>query len=348
MNSIGLQSEIREKRYRNVYLFIATDEHIANSYIDLLISRLVGENLAELNLNKFTDKGTNIDQVVEILSTLPIMADRRVVLIKNEDAVKKESNVNKLLSYLKNPLDTSTLIIYVKEMDKRKALYKRVNELHGVVECSRLRYYELKDYLLKKLKEKNLSMSKDTLEYFIEASDYLTRDSQIDLGYFANELDKLAMHQKENKKVSIETIKKVCSFNVHDDIFKLCDCLNISDLANAYKQLYRLEYNKVPFPVIFGAVARHLRQIAIVQTAYSNNRTEEQIAKDFPIHPFVIKKIIGLGNKFRTEDALSSIRLLANLDYSIKMGCIDEKYALHLLITQICEKSFSLLEVGDD
>jgi DNA polymerase-3 subunit delta len=209
MDSKLLNRELAQNILTTVYLFVAEDEYIAQSYLQLIKERFI-VSFPELNITEFEDKNIRASDVLAACTMLPIMAEKRLVVVK-EQTFKNKETAEGLVKYMQHPSPNTVLILYCGQVDKRTSVYKTAQKTGKIVEFSKLNHSELLQWIRTDVAKNKTEIDADAVEYLIKQSGYLNRESKIDLGYCRNELDKLILYDPKAKKISLETVQKVVS-----------------------------------------------------------------------------------------------------------------------------------------
>lgn len=335
MNYRQLQRELNNNIISRAYLFIAKDAYIADSYVKLMKERVVSGELAQLNINVFSDKKVLPGDVKNALLSLPVMSKRRLVVIKEDDVPSDAKLSEMLYEYLSESCESTVLIVYTKQCDKRSKLYKAFEATAKTVQFDKLNDKELYEWIENAFHKKNMKIAKQAVEYLIDALDYNGRDSVADLGYFANETEKLAAYDPSAKEITLEQAKKVVSPNITKDIFKYTESVMLGDAAGALVRMEELIDCKVPVQVIFHSLNKTLRQNALFKYMASNGMREGEIAKQTGAHPYAVKLSLtkySLG----TDESLRAIKAINEADVNIKSGLIESYSAIVLLTERVC------------
>lgn len=336
MDYIELNKNIKNKQFKNIYLFNVSENYIAKKMFDSLKKNLLKEEFETFNFSVFDDKKIDINKIIEICETLPMLDNNRLVLIKS-DSIKNKDIAKKFSDYITNIPSNTVVVIWNKgALDKRTALYKTINKHGEIVDFEKFQSHALEIWLRKKLKKNNIILSSDCIGYFIEASGYLVDDSKVDLGYFVGEIKKLKSINKE--KFDINDIKKIISVNIQDEIFKLNDALRDKNSDYAFKLLYSLKYNDVKFMQILGAVTRNFENMYICKHYMKKGKTEKDIVKDYSLHPYAVKMANISSKKYSLKEIHVFLDLCLDLDYKIKIGEISDVDAGVILVERISNR----------
>ncbi|NLW70405.1 MAG: DNA polymerase III subunit delta [Eubacteriaceae bacterium] len=332
-----LRAELKANVISSAYLFLAEDRYIAMSFVKLLRERIASGEFASFNQSIFEEKKTDAPLLESALYALPVMSERRFVLIKcdtlgalsqNEGAVKVINN------FIKSGCATTTLIILTSKADKRLSLYKTFASSAKIVEFAKLTERELYAWVNNTFGAKGFKASDKAVSKLIAYADYNGRDSQIDLGYVKNEIDKLCSYANGGE-ISEEMVEKICAMNLNGDIFKYTDSILAGDEKQALEALYNLTCNKMPAAVIMYNLSKVLANNALWTAGIEKGMTREDLAKKYGANPYIVKMTLK-KSKMKPLNTLKAISLMNRSDMAVKGGKLKEDSALIILSKKLC------------
>jgi len=117
-----------------VYVLRGTDDYLRRRYRGDLIGRLLAPDQRDLALYD-TTADAELSDVLDELRTAPLLAQRRVVVIRDADPFVKRYR-KQLEAYLESPSGSGSLILIVSSWQSTTRLAKRVAEIGEVLDCS--------------------------------------------------------------------------------------------------------------------------------------------------------------------------------------------------------------------
>ena len=152
-----------------------------------------------------------------------------------------------------------------------------------------------------------------------------------DLWSMNNEIEKLASY-KNLRNISSEDVDKLVKTRIETDIFKTIDAIAARDKKKALFLLRQhLKSGDAPF-YLFSMINFQFRNLLAVKDLLERNVSPFS-AKN--IHPFVIRKSMGLCSKFSFPELKKIYQQLSEIDFKIKVGRLDAETALDILVTAI-------------
>lgn len=232
---------IKKGNFANVYLLIGDEPYYLDCIVDALEANVVEESDRDFNVHSFYGQEIDIPTVIATAQQFPVMADRRLVMVKESQALTNaKSELNGLAEYLKRPCKTSVLVIVYKgeKLDANSALMKAAAATDTVVVKSpKLRDYELavpvKDYC----NSKRISIDEKSVNMLCEYCG-------ADLSKLFGEIDKLIVAAgKGNLRITSELIEKNIGVSKEFNNFELSDALSNKNYDKTLRIIHYFKSN---------------------------------------------------------------------------------------------------------
>jgi len=320
------------KTIKHVYLLSGAESYYIDRGTEDILSRLFKNNedrndgLIKLDC----DKKIDINEIIATIETAPFFADKNVVLVKNTNLFKakasnsddenksnkKDPTMDRLIDTLSNMLDTNYVIFTTKDTaDKRKKIYKTVSKVGVILEAEQLRPWQIDNWLNFTLKSLKKNMNPEARNYFIEIISMLP---EISLNYLNNELEKIALYvtgttiTKKDLQLMMAEPPEVSSFALIDAVSE----------KNLKKAMYLLtaqinERKEVP---LMALLVRHIRLLMRAKFYMRHGVRGKALAAPLSLNPYIAQKTGEAANKFSDEVLEEVFLMLADADYSFKMG----------------------------
>ncbi len=169
------------------YYFLGAENVLKEQGTAALLERALDPTLRDFNLDVRSAQQLEPEDVLPLCTTLPMMADRRVVVVRDVEAWKRKTRGKKaVLDYLRKPIP-ETLLVLVQGAaaeardDKPDA---DLAELAYTVDCAELSLEEAGAWLAREAKAMGVEFGRG-------AAEHLLRTVGADLGALRSELQKL-------------------------------------------------------------------------------------------------------------------------------------------------------------
>lgn len=334
MSYVNVLKELNNGKLSVLYLLYGPETYLIEDILQRIISQAVSPEEQEFNLSRFDMNEHPVEQAVEEAYTFPFMGGRRVVLLKDAyffSAQKKQEKVEhdlkKLADYIENPAPESTVVIHAPydKLDERKKLVKAVRKSGTVMEGKPLEERELRQWIQNRGDEYHVRFEG-------QAQERLMMLTGADLMVMASEIKKLAIHAGEGGNVKPDDVDALVARSLEQDIFSLVDGVVKADVAKAlsiYKDL--LKQKEAPLKIM-ALMVRQFRILYQVKQMAQKGYGEKMIASQLKLHPYVVKLAGRQVKGFHDMELLKVIDELAELDYRIKTGQINDQLGVELFL----------------
>ena len=177
--------DVRAGRVAPVYYLMGEEDYYINELGEFLTNTLLKPEERDFNLDIVYGADTTIAQVVELAQAYPMMADRRVVVVREAQALR---SLDALEDYIKQPNPTTVLVFCHKhgKLDGRKGVFKSLQRVGVVYESKRVYDRQLPPFITRYLKRRGLGIDQQAVQM-------LASHVGADLCRLAGEMDKLVL-----------------------------------------------------------------------------------------------------------------------------------------------------------
>ena len=106
----ALRAAIKDRAFAPVYYFHGDDDYLKDEELRRLIDAAVDPATRDFNFETLRGAEVDAETLGSIVGTPPMMAERRVVVIRDVDALKKDARAM-LDKYLKSPAPDLVLVL---------------------------------------------------------------------------------------------------------------------------------------------------------------------------------------------------------------------------------------------
>ncbi|WP_409341386.1 DNA polymerase III subunit delta [Paenibacillus sp. MBLB4367] len=311
--------------------------YLMNRWIAALIEKNVEEEHRELAVSKYDLAETPLDVVLEDAETLPFFVPRKVIVASRahfftgaKESGKIEHRVERLLEYVKAPVEHSILVFTVEadKLDERKKLVKTFKELGAVQPFSALSSDELNRWAARHAEELGFSFGTG-------AAEMLALYTGGQLQAMASEMEKLSLYAGKGGKVTEAMVDELVARSTEQNVFLLIEEIVQRRIEKAFAIMYELLKQREEPIKIAVLMARQFRLIWQVKELERQGYSQQQIAGHLGSHPFPIKLAAEQGRKYDNERLQRIMTQLAELDYNIKSGRIEKVLGLEMFILHV-------------
>ncbi len=316
-----LNSDLKEKNFKRVYLLYGEETFLVNSYKRRFREAIAGDDT--MNYNCFEGKGTDIRELISLADTMPFFADRRLIVVDGSGFFK--GSCDELADYIPDIPETTTIVFCESEVDKRSRLYKKVSETGHIVEFKRQDHDQLANWAAGLLARDGKRITRSVMDYFLSR----TGD---DMENIRSEIDKLVSYTEGREVVTKEDIDTIGTPHITSRVFDMVSAIVDGKTAGAL-ELYQdlLTLKEPPMRILF-LIARQFNQILQVKDLLEAGNGKALIASKLKVSPYVAGKLIDEARNFTRDQIMSYVTLCVQLEEDVKTGHLDDELAVELLI----------------
>ncbi len=303
-----------------VYYIYGDDAFLRQKAVEMIEARAV--KFRDLNVIRFDDENTDINNIVIACRALPMMDEHRVVVCKDL-SVKKQEEIKPLVDYTKSPTSTTILIV----VDSAGAgVYKKFIENATSVDCSKLDVNLLGRLVLNELTHYACKINSDALSTLIEYCN-------LDYTRINNEIIKLASLVGSGGTITLDDVVKNVSREIDYDIFELSNAVSRRDGRTAVAIVKNLlEKKESPQKLLMLIQSNFRRMFYAINTKESTT----EIANKLGVKEYAVRKSKEQATKFAPARLKKILDLGASLDYQIKAGQMTDENAILYFVANIC------------
>lgn len=330
MDYFQLKKDIENNNIENVYIFTGSENFLKNSAIDIMIEKYVPLEVRELNIS-YINEETSVKDIIDMYETLPFLADKRLLIIKDINYIKDdEENIKKFAEKLKSGNDLCLMLIIADGIPKQ---YQSVSKVSTSVTFVTLNETLLVKWLIELAKKDDVTLKKENAELII-------RYCLSDMTVLKNELDKLIMYVKDkNSIIEKEYIDLITTKSVQYNVFKMLDYFEQGNFKNAYEMLNEVNSSYGQSSAILGAIAARYRNIYYVKSMQEKGYRGDSIKNELGMNQYAFQAAVNSAKNISKSKINRVFELLSKADYDVKSGALKEEDALeNLFINLFLEK----------
>lgn len=329
--------QLEKKQFASLYLLYGTESYVINETKQKIVTNVLTGEEMDFNLSVYDMEETPIEQALEDAETFPFFGEKKLVILHNpifltseKSKEKVEHNLKKLETYILEPAPYTILVFAgdYEKLDERKKITKLLKKHAEVVEGKKLNEKELVVWVQQQAADRQVKMDQS-------AVDLLVNLVGPDLTRLHSELEKIFLYVEPEKEVHIETIEKLASRSLEQNIFDLIDKVVQRKMDQAFRIYYDLrKQNEEPIKIL-ALIASQFRLIYQVKELVKRGYGQTQIASTLKVHPFRIKLAAGQARSFSEAELAEIIKLLSQTDLKLKTGGAGREVALELFLLQL-------------
>ncbi len=331
--------ELKAGHTAPLYLLYGAESYFVRSAVDKIIRQTVQPGFEGFNLQRFDGAKADWSEIEDACQSLPVMAERKCVCVKDFDADKlPKDDLERLMALLSDPAENTVLVLYITgfPVDPKKTKWKKLIDAAAkkgaVCEFPFKDRTTLRRALCERAAKSHVSMDTFTAGALVD------RCSQ-DYSILQNELDKLIAYVSggENPTFTIteQDIDECCIRSIDASAFDLAKSVLSGNFDRAYTLLDELFFLRQEAIAILGALSMAFSDLYRARCAVSAGVSQEKTAADFK---YPKNRLFAVRNAFRDVRRYSAAHLrkcvaaLYEADRKLKSSHLDDRLVLEQML----------------
>ncbi len=306
-------ADLKNKIYKPIYFLMGAESFYIDQITDYISNNVLAESEKAFNQTIVYGRDVEVKDIDNLARRYPMMASNQVVIVKEAQVVK---NIDKLVYYAGNPLNSTILVINYKykSLAKNKKLYKEINKTGLIFESKKLYDNQVPAWINKYLNNKLF-----TIDPIASAllNDYLGTD----LSKIVNELDKLIINLPANSKITTKHIEENIGISKDYNNFELQNAIAKKDILKANRIINHFGKNQKENPIILtiNSLYYYFRKILVYH--FTKDKSIRNVAATLQINPYFVKDYQTAARKYNPKKVVQIISYLR--EYDLKSKGVD-------------------------
>lgn len=309
-------NDVKNGNFVPVYLLMGTEPYYPDLVCDEIIKYALTDSERDFNQTVFYGLDTDAGTVASECRSYPMMAERRLVVLKEAQSMK---TLEDLATYASDPMESTVLVILMHgaSADKRRALYKNVQKKGVVLVSDALRDYEMPQWITSFYKSRGLDIEP-------AAAALLAEYAGTDMSRIMLETEKMQKNLPEGTvRVNAADIEKNVGISRQFSIFELTKALSYIKAEKALKiAAYIGNGPKFMLLLATAPLYTHFYRILKYEAALLKNpaMTKADRAKLLGINPYFMEEYDVAARNYPIRRCMKVISLLEEYDFKGKGG----------------------------
>lgn len=213
-----IMRQLKEGVFSPIYILMGDEAYYIDKIADYIADHALAPEERDFNQEILFGADTSATQIVDMAKGYPMMAPRRVIIVKEAQGIK---NLEAIEKYLANPSATSVVVLCHKNgsIDSRKKIIAKAQAVGVVFESKKLKDYQLPAFIESYLKTRKATIERKAVMMIAESVG-------ADLNRLSSEIDKILISLPENdRRVTPEVVEHQIGISKDFNGFELRDAI---------------------------------------------------------------------------------------------------------------------------
>ncbi len=344
--------ELKEGKLSPVYLFYGVESFLTSQAVAAVQKQVLHGIPVDFNFDQFYGKECDPQQVVDSAMTLPMMAPRRLVVLKEAFDLKARG-FKLLLDYLRRPAETTVLLMEAGPLPRRKvtdgsgadrgkvgprAVVEAARKVGTVLEIPKYWEKETRAWIRGEVTRLGKTIDGRSVTYLLDMVGENLRELHSELG-------KVALFVGERKAITLADVEAVVSDVSAEDIYGLANAIGARDTDTALTQLGKLLESGSGDRVagqILRTVRRHYLGILETQVLLREGLPTQEIARRRRIRNTVVwrweKQELAWARRMTRQEVLDGLRTVFDVSLSLRTSRTPASLQLEAMVLRLCRR----------
>ena len=312
-----------------VYILTGEETLLKENALSRIRNRCIppqDQTLLAFNYVSLDGKTVSASQVSAECQQLPVISRIRCVVVRDAAQIINDD----LIPYISNPAAATCLILLVRKLDKRLAIYKILKDYTVIQEFSHPQNKELitviEQYI--RARQKRI-LSKDAA--------LIANSLENNLSGVIQELDKLISYMGQEINITNKDIEAIISENKLTDGWTLTEAIQNKNTSTAITLVNNLINQGKKAPEIIGIIRWMLTRIWQGKEL-ARNKDRHTISRELHIHPYYLNKFMEQVEYFELAELKQGLINLLAIEKLMRTYSAPPRLILELLVIKLTEK----------
>lgn len=325
-----LKQALRTGQPDRLYIFYGEESYLRQYYLDSLRKKFIDGPTAVFNFHSFNSETFDMQQFLDSLVSLPMMAEWTMILVDDVDLFKLGEDARSHMAQALSDIPEFCTVVFTYQTvewkpDKRqKKLWGAIEQYGTVVEFPRQGLSDLISWVSKHFAKAGKRISNDLCQYLIELTDGT-------MSSLYNEIQKIVgfSGQEEITRYDIDAVVEPVLDAV---VFQMTDLMAARNFEGALNKLQVLLQMQQEPIAILGAIGSYIRRLGAARVLLDSGKGSRELSRLCGIQDYAAQKLMGQARRFQPSFCAAAADLVVEADRKMKTSYDEPERLLELLV----------------
>lgn len=319
MTPDGLKSSLGRGEIYPAYFFYGEEDFLIEEAQEKLCAVVLKDGIRDFNLDILYGDEVDGRQVVARANSYPMMAERRVVILKDFHELQERDVV---YLYLEKPSPNTVLLLVSPEDDEN------LHEKTVAVQFRRMRDSDLPSWVSERVGKYEKQINSEAYEVLLAYVEHSLRALD-------REIEKIAVYVGEKKTIEGDDVRAVVGISKVYNLYELRKAVGNRNLPRSIEIVERMmDFGERPERII-AAMTNHYIDLLKLAEAQKRRMSEQELAKVLHTYPSRVREYLGYLRYSSKADLERSFSYLAAADEKIKFTSESPRSVMTVLLHEL-------------
>lgn len=332
----ALRAALGEGTVANLYIFTGEESYLREYYLGEMKKQLV-PSFEEFNFHRCEGKGLSVRALAEMVETMPMMAQRTLVIVTDFDPFQlNETERERFMELAADFPEYCTLVLHFDLQEYKpnrtmKKLTRTMEERFTLVEFRAQEKDELKRWVRRRCRALGKDIGSEAAEHLLFTCGGLMTG-------LVPEIAKVCAYARGGE-ITVRDIDAVASPVIEAVVFRLTDAISAGKFDAAAKELAHLLQQQEEPIVILSHIGRELRRLYTARMAIDGGQSRAWLMELWNMRSdYPARLLMDAARRVSTEWCRTGVLMAQQLDRRLKSERgIDGEAELKLLLVLLAQ-----------
>jgi DNA polymerase-3 subunit delta len=329
-----LTRQLDSGRIAPIYVVCGAEEFLKRDALAAIRRAVLGDADPALNQVRLMWRETSANAIVNECQTLPMFAERRLIIVHDIDAIKADDSAV-LAAYLADPSDHSTLVLVGTKPNQRLKVFSTAKKIGRVDIFKGIYANRVPAWIQSRARAEGVRIDPD-------AARLLGDVVGTDLAALSEAIERLILFvsksgaDKIDSHIKLPDVETCIARTRMHTVFELTDALGRRRSDDALRILTAMLDAREPPLRILTMIVRHFRRLWDARRVLDRGGAEEEVGRSLNIHSFFLTDFVRQANLFNEDTYQNLFHQFYETDRSLKTSRVAPDIQLQHLVLQVC------------
>ena len=311
-----------------MYFLFGEEPYLLNQSVERFKFAVLTEGAIDFNYSLFYASDADIVQVRDAVETLPMMAPRRLVILKESQELN-DKEWAQLESLIEEPVDSTVFVILASRVDKRKKQIRQMLDKAACVEFKKPYENQIPSWINYIAQSLGLTISNEAIHFLHKLVGHHLTEIEA-------ELKKLGEFVEGQRRIEVADVAQVVSRSKEESVFDFTKAVGENDRVKALENLVHLLDQGQNEIGIISLVARHIRILLTVKKGMDEGLQGAKLAHYAQVPPYFLENYIDQSRNWTAKKLEQTMVVLSETDRALKSSPLSSHIWLENMVLKTC------------
>lgn len=311
-----------------MYFLFGEEPYLLNQSVDRFKYAVLTEGAIDFNYSLFYASDADVVQVRDAVETLPMMAPRRLVILKEAQELS-DKEWAQLEPLIEEPVDSTCFVILASRVDKRKKQIRQLLDKADCVEFKKPYENQVPSWINYIAESLGLKISNDAIHLLHKLVGHHLTEIEA-------ELKKLGEFVEGARRIEVSDVAQVVSRSKEESVFDFTKAVGMNDRVKALEYLVHLLDQGQNEIGIISLVARHIRILLAVKKGMEEGLHGAKLAHYAQVPPYFLENYAEQARLWTAKKLEQTMVVLSETDKALKSSPLSSHIWLENMVLKTC------------